>query len=272
MSPAEVAGTDAAGLAPAFPGATSVSALDVYDGVAPDGLAGGTPHLHTVSAEAYLVVGGRGRVQTIDGGGFAERVLAPGSLVWFAPGVIHRAVNDGGLAVRVIMQNAGLPEAGDAVMTFPDEVLADPERYADAAALPGADRPDEERLAAALARRDLAVAGYLALLREDGTVDPHRLAHLHERAVALVAPRVPEWRARWESGALAVARETGDRLDALEAGHDPGLGAARVAEASDAPAFGMCGRLRRYDTAPDPGAAGRDETPPAAAGPTGGDR
>jgi hypothetical protein len=36
--------------APVFPGATSVSALEVYDAVAPDGLAGGTPHLHTVSA------------------------------------------------------------------------------------------------------------------------------------------------------------------------------------------------------------------------------
>ena len=96
---------------PAFPGATSVSALAVYDAVASDGLAGGTPHLHTVSAEAYLVVGGRGRLHTIDGSGtFAERRLAPDDLVWFAPGVIHRAVNDGGLDVRVVMQNAGLPE------------------------------------------------------------------------------------------------------------------------------------------------------------------
>ncbi|TYL52723.1 cupin domain-containing protein [Agromyces mariniharenae] len=246
---------------PAFPGATSVSALDVYDAVAPDGLAGGTPHLHTVSTEAYLVVGGRGRLHTVDGSGaFAERRLGSGDLVWFAPGVIHRAVNDGGLAVRVIMQNAGLPEAGDAVMTFPDEVLADPQRYAEAAALSGPAASDADRLAAAVARRDLAVAGYRALFDGDGRVDPVRLSRLHERAVALVRPRVPEWRERWESGALSVARETGDRLDALETGADPGLTAARVAVASDAPAFGMCGRLRRY------------ETWPAAAGPTRGDR
>jgi hypothetical protein len=226
-----------------------VSALAVYDAVASDGLAGGTPHLHTVSAEAYLVVGGRGRLHTIDGAGvFAERPLEPGDLVWFAPGVIHRAVNDGGLDVRVVMQNAGLPEAGDAVMTFPDEVLSDPERYADAAALPGPVASDADR--AALARRDLAVAGYHALFRADGVVDPDRLARLHERAVALVRPRVPEWRERWESGALAAARDTGDRLDALEAGGDPGLAEARVAAASDDPAYGMCGRLRRYDTRP----------------------
>ena len=235
--------------APAFPGATSVSALEVYDAVAADGLAGGTPHLHTVSAEAYLVVGGRGRLHTIDGGGtFAERALALGDLVWFAPGVIHRAVNDGALDVRVIMQNAGLPEAGDAVMTFPDDVLADPERYADAAALPGADASDAARLAAAIARRDLAVEGYRALLRAGGDVDPDRLAGFHERAVALVARRAPDWRERWRAGALAVARETGERLDALESGGDPGLRAARVAAASVAPALGMCGHLARYDT------------------------
>jgi mannose-6-phosphate isomerase-like protein (cupin superfamily) len=242
---------------PVFPGATSLSALAVYDAVAPDGLAGGTPHLHIVSAEAYLVVGGRGRLHTIDGSGaFAERRLEPGDLVWFAPGVIHRAVNDGGLDVRVVMQNAGLPEAGDAVMTFPDEVLADPERYADAAALPGPEASDADRLAAAVARRDLAVAGYRALLH-DGSVDPGRLGRLHERAAALVRPRVPEWRERWESGALAAARDTGDRLDALEAGGDPGLAGARVAEASETPAYGMCGRLRRYET--QPARAGRIE-------------
>ena len=259
--------------APEFPGATSVSALEVYDTVAPDGLAGGTPHLHTVSAEAYLVVGGRGRLHTIDGAGaFAERPLEPGDLVWFAPGVIHRAINDGGLDVRVIMQNAGLPEAGDAVMTFPGEILADPVRYADAAALVGPEASDADRLAAAHGRRDLAVEGYVALFREDGTVDPDRLAHLHGRAAALVRPRVAEWRGRWEAGALAVARETGDRLDALAGGSDPGLAEARVAEASVAPAFGMCGRLRRYDTNADTNADADVELVDAPIEPTGGDR
>jgi mannose-6-phosphate isomerase-like protein (cupin superfamily) len=250
-------------IAPAFPGATSVSALEVYDAVAADGLAGGTPHLHAVSAEAYLVVGGRGRLHTIDGAGtFAERALGPGDLVWFAPGVIHRAVNDGGLDVRVIMQNAGLPEAGDAVMTFPDEVLADPERYAAAAALPGPEASDADRFAAAIARRDLAVEGYRALFDGDGHgVDDDRLARVHERAVALVAGRAPGWRDRWQAGALAVARETGDRLDALEAGRDPGLGAAQVAAASVTPALGMCGHLHRYEATLDP-----------TLDPTGGDR
>lgn len=233
---------------PAFPGATSVSALSVYSSAAPDGLAGGTPHLHTVSTEAYLVISGRGRLQTVDGSGFAEHPLEPGSLVWFAPGVIHRAVNDGGLDVRVIMQNAGLPEAGDAMMTFPDVVLADPERYRAAAALPGSDRPDDERLAAALARRDLAVEGFRGLFDADGRLDSSRLQRLYSRAVALTAPSAPAWRRRWEAGALAVALETGGRLDALEAGRDPGLAEARVTRAPASDAFGMCGCLVRYDT------------------------
>jgi mannose-6-phosphate isomerase-like protein (cupin superfamily) len=238
---------------PAFPGGTSVSVLEVYGGRAADGLSGGTPHLHTVSAEAYVVIAGRGRLQTVDGSGFAEHPLEPGSLVWFEPGVVHRVVNDGGdLEVRVVMQNAGLPEAGDAVMTFPDDVLADPARYRDVATLPGAERPDGERLAAALARRDVAVEGFLALFR-DGTVgadhlDHDRLAALHARAVALVAPRAPGWRERWRTGALAAAEETGRRLDALEAGRDPGLADARVAGSPAADAFGMCGRLRTYRT------------------------
>lgn len=238
--------------APAFPGATSVSELTVYAGRAPDGLAGGTPHLHTASAEAYLVISGRGRLQTIDGSGFAVRALAAGSLVWFDPGVIHRVVNDGDLRVHVIMQNAALPEAGDAVMTFPDDVLADAARYRAAASLPGPDRTDAERLTAALARRDLGVRGFLELLDAAGRVDESRLARLHQRAVELVAPRTAEWRERWQSGALAVAGATGDRLDAIDAGRDPGLSDARVASVAASDAFGMCGRLRRYATAPTP--------------------
>jgi mannose-6-phosphate isomerase-like protein (cupin superfamily) len=231
-----------------FPGATSVSELNVYETAAPDGLAGGTPHLHTVSAEAYLVIAGHGRLQTIDGSGFAEHPLEPGALIWFGPGVIHRAVNDDALSVRVIMQNAGLPEAGDAVMTFPDEVLADPERYRAAATLPGPERSEDDRLAAALLRRDLAVEGFLAL-RDGEAIDDARLGALYERAVALVSPRSAHWREQWQDGALAAAMETGERLDALDTGRDPGLARGRVSSVAASAAFGMCGRLRRYEGA-----------------------
>ena len=51
--------------------------------------------------------------------------LEPGAFVWFTPGTIHRLVNGGDLEILVLMQNAGLPEAGDMVITFPPDVLAD---------------------------------------------------------------------------------------------------------------------------------------------------
>ena len=228
--------------APAFPGGTSVSRLRVYDGVAPDGLAGGTPHLHTASSEAYLVVAGEGELHTVSADGLAVTPLTPGATVWFSPGVIHRAVNLGGLEVRVLMSNAGLPEAGDAVMTFHDAILADPDAYARAAALPGPEASDEDRLAAAMRRRDLAVEGFCALLDGD-RVDADALARLHARAVALVAPRVERWRELWRDAAMREARETEVRLDALARADAAALADGRVAAASSTAALGMCGFL-----------------------------
>ena len=121
----------------AFPGATAVSRLRVYDWPTVDGLRGGSPHLHTASAEGYVVLGGRGAVQTLSGDGYDEQPLSEGVMLWFTPGTVHRLVNYGDLDILVVMQNAGLPEAGDAVLTFPPEILADPAAYARTAALPG---------------------------------------------------------------------------------------------------------------------------------------
>ena len=118
-----------------FPGGTSLSHLDVYDTAAGDGICGGSPHMHLVSTEAYVVISGAGALQTIDAAGFRETPLAAGDVVWFTPGTIHRAVNRGDLKVVVLMSNAGLPEAGDAVITFPADIVADAAAYADAASL-----------------------------------------------------------------------------------------------------------------------------------------
>ena len=103
-----------------LPGGTSVSHVQVYDTVGPDGLAGGSPHLHTVCTEAYLVIAGEGMVQTLSGEGYAETPLVHGTIAWFSPGTVHRLVNlDGRLELYVLMSNAGLPEAGDMVLAFP---------------------------------------------------------------------------------------------------------------------------------------------------------
>ena len=50
-----------------LPGAVGVSKLCVYDTVTPDGLHGGTPHLHLCCTEAYVVTSGTGSVQTLSG-------------------------------------------------------------------------------------------------------------------------------------------------------------------------------------------------------------
>src|SRR6516164_8637213 len=58
-----------------FPGATGLSVLDVYDWVAPDGLRGGSAHVHLVSTEGYLVLSGAGELQTLSARGYAASPL-----------------------------------------------------------------------------------------------------------------------------------------------------------------------------------------------------
>lgn len=229
--------------APPFPGGTAVSHLRVYSSVASDGLPGGTPHLHTACTEAYVVIGGQGRVLTVDGDGSHETPIEAGSFVWFTPGTVHRLVNDSGdLEILVVMANAGLPEAGDMVITFPDEVLADPERYAAAAALPPASITTAGDDGPVRARRDLAVEGWAAL-REGG---PGALAALHRRAASLVRPRVEGWREVWSAGPLAAVEATAAHLVALAEGDPSHLAAAQTLALPPPPAerrHGCCGTL-----------------------------
>ncbi|GAB2897963.1 cupin domain-containing protein [Streptomyces mayteni] len=230
-----------------LPGAVGLSHLTAYEWEAADGVCGGSPHLHLVCTEAYVVTGGAGAVQTLSPDGYRDLPLGPGSVAWFTPGTVHRMVQGGGLRITVLMQNSGLPEAGDAVFTFPTEVLADPERYAAAAALPtGA--TDAEVAEAAHRRRDLAVQGYLPLRAALQAGDNGPYLEFQRTAARLVADRVPTWRALWRAGALAAAERTGEQLAALEAG-DPGYLAdatAHDAEPSREGGYGMCGRRDEY--------------------------
>ncbi|MEU3790054.1 cupin [Streptomyces fructofermentans] len=227
-----------------LPGGVAVSHLSVYDWPAADGVCGGTPHLHLACSEAYVVTGGRGAVQTLTASGYAVTPLEPGTVAWFTPGTIHRLVDEDRLRITVLMQNGGLPEAGDAVLTLPPEFLTDPATYAEATAVP-ADAPEEERERVVRARRDLALEGYRALREADG---PEPLAAFHRAAAALVRPRLDAWRERWRRGAEAAAAATGEQLDRLERGDVTHLAQAAVrAEQPSAHAvFGMCGRLDVY--------------------------
>ncbi len=232
--------------APPFPGAVGVSHLRVYDSEAPDGLRGGTPHVHSTCTEAYAVVAGRGAVQTLSATGFTETPVEAGSFVWFTPGTVHRLVNhDGHLEILVVMANAGLPEAGDMVLAFPDDVLADPAAYAAAATLPEGATTTAGSDEFARRRRDLAVEGFGAL-REGG---PGALATFHRRAAALLAPRAPAWRAVWERGPAAEAARVKTQLDAVADGHPGAMAHAAVhslAPPPDERRYGCCGTLGTY--------------------------
>jgi mannose-6-phosphate isomerase-like protein (cupin superfamily) len=234
--------------APSFPGATSVTLLDVYEDVGPDGLRGGSPHMHLASTECYVVIGGRGALHTVDPTGVRETALREGSVVWFTPGTIHRAVNHGDLKVLVVMGNAGLPEAGDAVMTFPADIVGDSERYAAAATLP--QESLEARAAAASRRRDLAVEGFLVIRDAAAAGDFGPLRAFHAAAAALVQERAASWSDIVERGPVAQAAQSLDITRAIAGGEATHLASATVslaAEPTGERGFGMCGRLRAYD-------------------------
>lgn len=218
-----------------FPGGVGISGLSVYDWEAADGVCGGSPHLHLVCSEAYVVVSGRGQVQTVSGDGYRETDLAPGTVAWFTPGTVHRLVNlDGRLRIVVIMQNDGLPEAGDAVFTFPPHILADPTVYAAAATIDGTEQ-DARR------RRDLAIEGFVAV-RDD----PGAHAAFCHAALRLKAPLLAEWRRRWAAGPLSAAETTGIHLDRLEKGDITHLLESAIEHTTPEPRLGMCGHLDTY--------------------------
>ncbi len=234
---------------PPLPGATAFTHLKVYDTLGPDGLAGGSSHLHFACTEAYMVLAGRGAVQTLGTGGFAELPLEPGRLLWFTPGLIHRLINhDGQLEILVLMQNAGLPEAGDAVLTFPPRSwptsapTSTPRRWRPAGmSTPAAPRP---RTVGATwrsrASRCCASASSSAASRR--STSSTRLA------LRLVQPKLDAWRATWEHGPLAAARRTGEQLQRSTRWADraPARGAIFAQPAPGERKLGMCGTLGVY--------------------------
>jgi hypothetical protein len=234
-----------------FPAGTAVTHLAVYDWSTPDGLIGGSAHVHLACTEGYVVLGGSGRLQTLSQDGFAETRLEPMTVAWFSPGVLHRLVNDGGLQILVVMQNGGLPEAGDSVLAFPPEYLASRDAYR-AVAVPGETSEPESF---AHRRQQLAVEGFLALREQVLSDGPKALDGFYEAAVALVRDQVPGWRGIWSTGALAAAERTGEQLDQLEQGQGEHLrqGQLTVVSPPASRSYGMCGRLFSYPARP-PGA------------------
>lgn len=234
------------GAYPDFPGAVGLSRLSAYPWPTADDEHGGSPHTHLACSECYVVVEGRGRLETLSHQGHRVSRLRPGDVVWFTPGTIHRAINDGDLRVIIVMQNGGLPEAGDAVMTFPAEYLT-PDRYPVAASVLDAQGVPDPLLARA--RRDLALQGFFALKRKWQAGNSAALDDFHEAAAALVRPRMDAWEKTVREGAAAAAATTLRQIEAMRSGDWKHLRAAevsRIAEPSES-SLGMCGFLHAYD-------------------------
>jgi hypothetical protein len=201
--------------------------------------------MHLCCSESYVVIGGAGEVQTLTLSGYQETPLKPGAVVWFRPGTIHRLINHGDLQIVVLMQNSGLPEAGDAVLTFPPEILADRSAYLSAVML------TPTGVEAAYKRRELALQGFETLRNAAGSGDFGPLRDFHAAAIRLVGPQLPAWRERWAAGAKRMADETGHQIEALQAGQAPHLSDAKVfqlAEPTEVGRRGMCGLLNTYLT------------------------
>lgn len=225
---------------PALPGGVGVTHVKVYDTVAPDGLAGGTPHLHTVCSEAYLVIGGEGEVQTLGAAGFERTPLVAGTVAWFSPGTVHRLINRGDLELYVVMSNAGLPEAGDLVIAFDDDTLADEGRYAAAAAA----TPNTDR-------RDLAVDAFAVWKQRFVDDAPAAMAQLHNRAASIVAARSAGWTDVVTASTGLAHHQSVDWVARLRAGDVSHLADAAVAsqpEMADGRGWGCCGTLGQVVT------------------------
>jgi mannose-6-phosphate isomerase-like protein (cupin superfamily) len=236
----------------ALPGGVSLTHLQVYNTRGPDGLCGGSPHLHFACSEAYWVVAGEGGVQTLSESGFQEVPLNPGCVVWFTPGLIHRLVNrDGHLEIYVIMENAGLPENGDSLLTFAPHYLQDERGYLDVASLSPAGAVYANSEEAARRRRDLAVEGFLALRQAFETEGAAALREFYGRAVRLMQAKAPAWRRLWQSGPRNTIERTESYLDALASGSGNYLANGAVFEMPvdwehETRKFGFCGTLRPY--------------------------
>jgi mannose-6-phosphate isomerase-like protein (cupin superfamily) len=234
-----------------LPGGTSVSHVRVYDSIGPDGLAGGSPHLHTVCTEAYLVIAGEGMVQTLSGEGYAETPLHAGVVAWFSPGTVHRLVNlDGRLELYVVMSNAGLPEAGDMILAFRPDLLDDEVGYRTLADLPADGRTTAHAPDPAMRRRDAAVEGFLHWRLAVESEGSAALDALYRSAVDLLGARPDTWAELLAGDPSIDLERSRAQIAALTAPGRTGA-AARLAESAirstslhpDVRTMGCCGTL-----------------------------
>lgn len=227
-----------------MPGGTLVTRLKVYDTFAPDGQRGGTPHVHLLCSELYYVLSGSGAVEVLDRDGFSRFELRPDDVFLFSPGTIHRLINpNGDLNLLVTMANSGLPERGDNIVTFAEDIMQNAARFADAMSASSVEK--------AAARRDRGVDGFLQLkaaFDQSDETGQKALSHFYEVAAALTAPHHAEWTRIIEQGALSEAHDSLKHAAALRMDNTSYLWESRHAliTAGENTKPGFCGNLNRY--------------------------
>lgn len=227
-----------------MPGATLLTRLRVYDSKAPDGQMSGTPHFHLVCSELYFTLHGGGAVEIIDADGFQSIPLPKHSAFLFSPGTLHRLVNTtSDMEVLLVMENSGLPERGDTIATFSNDVLANDLSYH--AAMQAASLQDAYR------RRDEAVIGFLAVkeaFAKSKECGRAALETMYGHARARTAGRHKEWYEVVTHGSFDEAQsalldivklQNGKTEQLFDAGH-------YFMPAVEKNTVGFCGTLNRY--------------------------
>lgn len=227
-----------------MPGAALITRLKVYDTPTPDGQIGGTPHVHLVCTELYYVVAGSGAVEILDKNGFSRVELRTNDALLFSPGTIHRLINpQRDLEILVMMQNSGLPERGDNVVSFTDDWLSDETRYAEAMRVSSIEE--------AYRRRDRGVEGFLSLraaFETSAEAGREALERFYQQASARTEPVHAQWQQLIHDGALAEVQKSLDQLDQLSQ-KDTGYllqNAVQHIRPPDESKLGFCGHLNRY--------------------------
>jgi mannose-6-phosphate isomerase-like protein (cupin superfamily) len=228
-----------------LPAGVGLTHVKVYDEPQPDGLIAGTAHIHCVCSEMYYIIAGTGQMELLSVEGYQIVDIQPHKLILFRPGVIHRCLNPHrNLEILAIMQNGGLPERGDFVITLPNEVLTSPAAYT--AAVRVTNHAD------AIRRRDLASTGFdtlkAAMLksRESGL---EALRQFYRAACKIISPKVDGFEWVLKSGPQAELKDALDAVDFLRVGRTDHFEHARstaIFPMNDPPKPGMCGELLPY--------------------------
>jgi mannose-6-phosphate isomerase-like protein (cupin superfamily) len=228
-----------------LPGGIGLSHIHVYNTAGPDSAIGGGAHIHMVCSEIYYTLEGAGQIELLSANGLETIDLLPNKAVFFRPGIFHRVLNPNkNLKILSIMQNGGLPERGDFVMSFPQKILTSPSAYTKAVRV--------TNMADALKRRDLSIEGYLpirdafAKSRDDGQ---KALRQFYQAARDLMVPKVDGFEWVLKVGAQNEVKDSLDACDFIRSGRTGYLETAKSAaiyplESPSAP--GMCGELHPY--------------------------